>query len=110
ISADVRNCISLGWVRLIVLARLGFARSSFWGSDFYALFHSSRTAPQFADFVLSPFPSLFSHLLSSLLASLVALPFTMLITQGLDNVFVRLFMVSSLFFDLAVVGFYYPSL
>ncbi|KAF3593969.1 hypothetical protein DY000_02028058 [Brassica cretica] len=42
ISADVRNCISLGW-------------------------------------------------LSSLLASLVALPFTMLTTPGLDNVFVRVY-------------------
>ena len=40
-----------------------------------------------------PFPLCFliSLQLSSLLASLVALPFTMLITQGLDNVFVRVY-------------------
>ena len=34
------------------------SRSSFWRSDFYALFHSSRTIPWFSDFVSSP-PSLY---------------------------------------------------
>ncbi|KAH0894649.1 hypothetical protein HID58_057078, partial [Brassica napus] len=43
----------------------------------------------FADFISSPFPSLFSHLFAAFIASLVALPFTMFATSGLDNVFVR---------------------
>ena len=71
----------------IVSARLG-SRSSFWCSDFYALFHSSKTAPYFADFVSSPFPSLFSHLFEAFITSLVALPFTMFATRSLDHVFV----------------------
>ncbi|KAH0883350.1 LOW QUALITY PROTEIN: hypothetical protein HID58_059446, partial [Brassica napus] len=58
----------------------------FWCSDLYAFFYSSRT---FADFVSSLFPSLFSHLFAAFIASMVALPFTMFATSGLENVFVR---------------------
>ena len=55
-----------------------FSRSDFWLSDFYALFHSSRMALQFADFISSPFISFFS---------LVALPFAIFATLGLDSIF-----------------------
>ena len=55
-------------------------------------FHSSRTVPRFVGFVLSPFPlcSLILLQLSSLVASLVALPFAMFATPGLDSVFLRI--------------------
>ncbi|KAL0786982.1 hypothetical protein Bca101_003228 [Brassica carinata] len=43
----------------------------------------SMTAPYFADFVSSPFPSLFSHLFAAFIASLVAFPFTMFATSEL---------------------------
>uniref|UniRef100_A0A0D3CT87 Uncharacterized protein n=1 Tax=Brassica oleracea var. oleracea TaxID=109376 RepID=A0A0D3CT87_BRAOL len=46
----------------IVNVRLGFQDLVF---GVYAIFHSSRTAPKFADFVLSLFPSLFSHLVTA---------------------------------------------
>ena len=38
-----------------------FSRYDFWWFDFYALFHSSRMAPRFVDFILSIFICLFSH-------------------------------------------------
>ncbi|KAH0885229.1 hypothetical protein HID58_061325, partial [Brassica napus] len=58
ILADVRNCISLGWVRVLSSLML-----SSW---------SSRNAPQFADFVLSPLPSLFAHLVATFIAACVS--------------------------------------
>nr|VDD61713.1 unnamed protein product [Brassica oleracea] len=56
--------------------RLGFQDLVF---GVYAIFHSSRTAPKFSDFVLSLFPFLFSHLVTAFIASLVVLLFIMFV-------------------------------
>ena len=75
--------ISLGWVRvcslwccfprcwLVVSSSCSpwFSRSGFWWSELYALFHNLRTAPQFADFILFPLPSIFSHLITVFFAA-----------------------------------------
>ena len=65
-------CLPRRWFAVNSPCSSWFSRSSFWGSDFYALFHSSRTVLQFVDFVLSPFPSLFSHLVAAFIAARIS--------------------------------------
>ncbi|KAF3549766.1 hypothetical protein DY000_02006401 [Brassica cretica] len=51
----------------------------------------SRTVPQFDDFVLSTFPSMFLHLVAAFIAACVSvtLSFAMFSTSGLDSVLLR---------------------
>ncbi|KAH0875402.1 LOW QUALITY PROTEIN: hypothetical protein HID58_072764 [Brassica napus] len=66
-----------------------------------------KKVPWFADFVSSPLPSLFSHLFSSLPASLVALPFAMFANPGLDSDFLCM-VVSGVKLRLWFLGAYLP--
>ncbi|KAF3525702.1 hypothetical protein F2Q69_00050781 [Brassica cretica] len=62
------------------------------------LFKSSRTAPQFADFVLSPFLSLFSHVVAAFIVVRISCssPFHHAFHLGLDNVFVCVYVMWAL--------------
>ena len=77
----------------IVLARLGFQDLVFGDLTSMLSFIARGQLHSLLILFCLPFPLCFliSLQLSSLLASLVALPFTMLTTPGLDNVFVRVY-------------------
>ena len=83
-------CLLRRWFSVNSFCLSWFSRSDFWGSNIYAPFHSSRRVPWFVDFVLSlPFLlcSFISLQLSSLLAFLVAISFTMFPNPSLDSDF-----------------------
>ena len=82
----------------IVLARLGFQDLVFGDLTSMLSFIARGQLHSLLILFCLPFPLCFliSFQLSSLLASLVALPFTMLTTPGLDNVFVRVYDVWAL--------------
>ena len=65
-------CFPHRWFAINSLCSSWFSRSDFWWSDFYALFHSSRMAPRFVDFILSLFITLFSHLVAPLIVDHVS--------------------------------------
>ena len=73
----------------IVFARLGFQDLVFGDLTSMFFFHSSRMAPRYVDLILSLLSlcSLISLHLSSLITSLVALPFVIFATPGLNSVF-----------------------
>ena len=113
-------CFSHRWFAVNSLCLSWFSRSGFCWSDFYALFHSSRMAPRFVDFILSLFISLFSHLVSPFIVDHVSCgsPFRHICYSRFGYCFslcmlstlIRLFMVSSLSFGFSVIGFHSPPL
>lgn len=65
-------CLPRRWFAVDSLYSSWFSRSDFWWTGFIALFHSSRMAPRFVDFILSLFISLFSHLVAPFIADHVS--------------------------------------
>jgi len=68
-------CFPRRWFAVNGLCSSWFSSSGFWWSDFYALFHSSRMALRFVDFILSLFVSLFSHLVAPFIVDHVSCGF-----------------------------------
>ena len=82
-------CFLRRWFAVDSLCSSWFSRSGFWWSYFYVLFHSSRMALRFVDFILPLFIFLFSHLVAPFIADRVSggSNFRHICYSSLDSVF-----------------------